>query len=406
MFTPKAKCTMMSNGPDADIELHLLPPSGTLSSLGEPTMRVRLSPKDKTIEISRFTPAIAKAPATAGGERQSKTGEWSKKVLSLPSKTSGVLKVEGLTEEEEEALQHLEECRRVCTRLEGTAVNHTERHREGKGKGKAVPYPLDTRPNLWESYIDRRDVPGYVGGQSSTMLREGTWDEIVGGRGRDPLRPGATSHSPGIPGALRGALGPQYPESYPREKPLPSLPSRQRSRDPPQHRSARPSRKATVEMAGNRSAQTESYVARQASALQRALDEALGTTQKEGEPVQVTTPSKTREESKFIPHLGWCVKHTEIVGRGSKPVKYTVMFLDGASLEIDGGQKFATLTDRHGKPSARYVQVPSLQSCIRKSNPSASRVPISDAAPKKLRERLAVFNEFLQLFDTAPLPRR
>jgi polo-like kinase 4 len=124
----------MSNIPKPDIEL-LFPASPSTNAgiqskpISQPAMRIRLSPKDKTIEISRF------APSSFGA---SGNGEWTKKIISYAENDDGTLRLNRsqLSTEEKEGLKHLRECR--------MASEGMQRRLTSQGKQKESPDSTST----------------------------------------------------------------------------------------------------------------------------------------------------------------------------------------------------------------------------------------------------------------------
>ncbi|KAJ6619447.1 hypothetical protein B0H10DRAFT_1946718 [Mycena sp. CBHHK59/15] len=92
----------------------------------------------------------------------------------------------------------------------------------------------------------------------------------------------------------------------------------------------------------------------------------------------MTTTDRRAPQTRFIPSVGWCVRHSS---RVSQCGRYKIMFFDGTSLEIDVDEDWAEFTNQAGE-SARH----SIRDCN-------SRRDIAD--------RMKVFGDFVSMFDEA-----
>jgi hypothetical protein len=329
----------MSNTPGADIELHLPVPLHVLSDLTEPAIRVRLSRRNRTVEISHFEPTPGKggrAKVHFGLKLDRRSGEWKKKVLSLPSdgRLLSLLRTESFREDEQRAILHLEECCAVCEKLQAlvpSAVTDNPRDNEACSNPEKVPVPDakigQVRP-LWESYTTNHGVEAPEA-NSSCVLREDAWREVL--------------HSLENSSA---ALAKPTPFT------LQSLPSKGKEQN-----SAWPSpQNGESESVDTIPRTLPRYpVADALPLLRRALQNA---TERTIPPVPRTeAPASSHlhdADKRFIPNLGWCIKRADSVdGFENDDVTYSVMFLDGASLDVDAKKRFARFTDRHGKTSTR-----------------------------------------------------
>lgn len=81
-------------------------------------------------------------------------------------------------------------------------------------------------------------------------------------------------------------------------------------------------------------------------------------------------------QTKFIPSVGWCMRHESRVSQGGR---YKIMFFDGAVLEIDVDEDWAELTTQMGGKTRHN---------IRDCNSN-----------RHMTERIKVFGEFVSMFD-------
>ncbi|KAK1231709.1 hypothetical protein PQX77_005195 [Marasmius sp. AFHP31] len=63
------------------------------------------------------------------------------------------------------------------------------------------------------------------------------------------------------------------------------------------------------------------------------------------ECVDDSSSSSLGVQSRFIPGVGWCVRHSSRVSQGGR---YKIMFLDGAVLDVDADEEWAELVGRDG----------------------------------------------------------
>ncbi|KAK1227367.1 hypothetical protein PQX77_009631 [Marasmius sp. AFHP31] len=63
------------------------------------------------------------------------------------------------------------------------------------------------------------------------------------------------------------------------------------------------------------------------------------------EYVDDSSSSSLGVQSRFIPGIGWCVRHSSRVSQGGR---YKIMFLDGAVLDVDADEEWAELVGRDG----------------------------------------------------------
>jgi hypothetical protein len=324
---------MMSNTPNADIELHMPLPLHVLSDLTEPAMRVRLCGGNQTVEISRFELSSGKegrakvhfgAKINAQLPSTRRLGEWTKKVLNLPSdgRLASLLQTESLREDERQAILHLEECRVVCEKLEALVPSPVIAPSDAgdddtRDNAERVSQPsTKTGPvqSLWESYATKHEADAGLEASSSCVLREGAWEDVL----RSVKNPTART----APTRLTSAPSTLQPLS---------------SRGKKQNNTLRPSQ--------------PNVIADAAKTKSRHSSAGTGTTPR----VETPASSSSRDaEKRFIPNLGWCIKRGDSMnGFEDESATYSVMFLDGTSLDVDAKKRFARFTDRHRKSFAR-----------------------------------------------------
>ncbi|KAJ6559247.1 kinase-like domain-containing protein [Mycena vulgaris] len=92
--------------------------------------------------------------------------------------------------------------------------------------------------------------------------------------------------------------------------------------------------------------------------------------------LELTMADHRVPQTKFIPSVGWCIRHNSRVSQGGR---YKIMFFDGAVLEIDVDEDWAELTTHSGE---------------------MTRHNIRDCSSKRhIAERMRVFGDFVSMFD-------
>jgi hypothetical protein len=117
MYMEDVKCTLMSNAPQADIELlfqqneHDLKRGTRNQPTQKTSMRIRLSRQKHSVEIARYTP-------------ESWGGEWTKKMVHTTGIGVGIPGSDwcALQALEKERIEHLAEFLRVCEVVEGLKI--------------------------------------------------------------------------------------------------------------------------------------------------------------------------------------------------------------------------------------------------------------------------------------------
>lgn len=379
---------MMSNTPEADIELAFPASSATMSSSDSPTMRLRLTRKARTLEISRFTPsAVTLDTLTDDLELQLQTGqmtslgEWTKRRLELPVNggLNTLIYSSAIRTDERYALLHLVECLAVCSKLEEVNVS-----RDLNQLPSTTPPQANSALPLWKSYAAADTTKrGDSNAAFSFVLPKEAWNEVLLGANRQ-LRIGSRyseskngSHSilSAPPISVPDKLYTARSQKRNAENPLVS----------PQRRAKLPLGAASRNLSTASDSmhppprkplqtnfvQEEPPMSALPPLIRRALQNALerdapsfsatsGSIRTTPAPIANRFDSPSRSsDTRFIPHLGWCVQRVgwsdEMSPSHADVITYQVMFLDGTRLEVDADRRSARLTDRHGKASARSV---------------------------------------------------
>ena len=389
----------MSNVPTPDIELLFPSPttrkmrSGSASSSAtatEPTMRICLSKRHNTIEISRFIPFTTQSSVSP----QSKTrlpnatevtkGEWSKKVVPIPKDGSLVSVGVNMGMSERDGLAHLDECRAVCAKLVESVIApaavlpSASSPRESRGGSTSASH---NKMEMWESFVDERGTGKMVADSSSEgqipprVLHEDAWNTLLRGgpipAGSDSPSPVSRilhtdlarevderiSHRPTRPrfsGPTVSQCHPEGPSVLPSEGVQGSALYPGAGDDPQFERTPRSSEKRTSAVLNATLRMASSSTLNPAKGPGRPTTYTKSTSISQLSKGETTTqfvnePSPYSTETRFLPALGWCIKTME---RGAPP-KYKVMFLDGASLEVNDGHPKVVLIDRAGKRTER-----------------------------------------------------
>lgn len=403
---------MMSNGPEADVELNFPSPSGAFSSLPiEPTMRLRLSRRNHALEISHFI-LPSSSSLLKNKQRATPLGEWTKKVFTLPSDgglealTSDPASSSSMTQEECDALLHLADCVVVCTRLEDNSASLSAF--ASSGFVQSSTYGVrDTDIPLWGSHVTTAAAGhiehGYLDANQpqppSFVLNEDAWRDTLHSakhysKSKTRATPRTVRRKASI--SVSSSLLPDstYHES---QKPRPtlgdanSLPPRHTPRTQLSSRATSTTHTPIPNSTRNpsvRDGTAPGFSPLIRRALRNALELDIPPSSNPKPTISATprtaaatsaprhsskhvapTPSRSTD-TRFIPHLGWCIRR---IGwsESNKPeevmmdidgaeemedndvITYQVMFNDGTRLEVDAARRFARLTDQHGKTSSR-----------------------------------------------------
>ncbi|KAF8312466.1 hypothetical protein DL93DRAFT_2228981 [Clavulina sp. PMI_390] len=413
VYTPIAKCSMMSNAPEADIEL-LIP--GHASGTTGPQQCVRLSRRRNEVEFSHVD-------NNANGL---KPGSSSTKRI-LEGSLVSLIADPTISSEDHAILEHVKECVTMCEKLESHVVPFASWSSlwPSKYTSNADPVPL------WKSYARAELEEGEEG--RTFVLPETTWDALfeqtptgstiqrgapassLGGNKRVPnlrdvLRggisnsghthsngrtlhqppstrePAASSSSLNIQERLRGIL---EGDGYKNSGPLPRNLTRAPPTDPhPLRAGGLSSHKAAAQSVTSRA--------------QTPLPATVGPKAARHRPATSHEIEPGRGANiRFIPHLGRCIRRhgwslkealgttssgegdeMEINGMDANVVTYLVMFLDGTRLEVDEYWERARMTDRSGK--------------------SSGRIPLGiGKIPSSIQRHLPIVEQFMQMFRAA-----
>lgn len=332
-------------------------------------MRIRYSRSNSTIEVSRFVPFSSSTSPSYRNRMPSATevtkGEWTKKVVPLPKGERLDIAGKGMSASERDGLIHLEECREVCDKLEGvtspTVSSQTPR---------SILDATATQEK-WVSFVDNDAVDESEGDiNHPQILRADAWVAL---RTSSPPPPPSPSPRPIQSTSLRTSLAREMVQK------ISSRPSRPRlsfndeetsgggshgtetrtSLLPPLKVANRGRRdklasRATQDVSLLASSsdvgakQTKSSLRISKLALPRPAvaspsSVAPHRTAKHAQP----SSSEQQEdmETRFIPGLGWCIKTID----REAVLKYSLMFLDGASLEVSESRNSLIMMDRQGK---------------------------------------------------------
>ncbi|KAJ7175802.1 kinase-like domain-containing protein [Mycena filopes] len=95
-----------------------------------------------------------------------------------------------------------------------------------------------------------------------------------------------------------------------------------------------------------------------------------------GNELDGLTAERRRAQTKYIPSVGWCIRHGSCVSEGGR---YRIMFFDGAVLEIDVDEDWAEFTSAGGQPTRHNIR-----EC---------------GAKRHIAERMKAFGAFLTMFE-------
>ncbi|KAJ7670277.1 kinase-like domain-containing protein [Mycena rosella] len=316
-----AKCTLMANAPRADIELLFGPPSRRRTDQSAetfpdaPRMRLRLSRQCGSLEI-------AKHVSSARGE------EWTKQVLKTIDELPHISAADwdSLSATEQDGMGHLARFWRICEVLEQV---------EREDSPIPAPYPSSSS--------------GASKSRSRT-LPVTDWPSIP-----RPPRPAPTPASFSSTPTQTLSLVNIVPRPPKLAAVLPPAIRKTHNRVPS------PSDMASIE--GQHLSVTGTTAI-------------LPTWCRDDLDLEPPTSDYRVPQTKFIPSVGWCIRHSSRVSQGGR---YKIMFFDGAVLEIDVDEDWAELVTRAGE---------------------TTRHNIRDCNSKRhIAERMKVFGEFVSMFD-------
>ncbi|KAL0958860.1 hypothetical protein HGRIS_014178 [Hohenbuehelia grisea] len=292
LYTPAAKCILWANGPKADIELLFRASTGSTSFLDglSTTMRIRLSRQRRSIEIMRFI-------KTDDG------GEWVRKEFAEEPGTGCVASSDWskLERVEREGMACLMDFARTCEGVEALV-------------------PGQPSTSTWEASL--ADFGTKRHGDAGPMLaqcKEG--DTSLPSKTSSPTATAVTSLSSlslaprpsRLPKTFRSALNNDDAEG---------------ARDPNhvgfEHSDVAPAAKDTP------------------------LAAVLNTVDILPTWFNDTSDHSVGVQTRFIPSVGWCVRYSS---RVSQCGRYKIMFMDGATLDIDVDEDWAEYTSQSGEVS-------------------------------------------------------
>ncbi|KAJ7784625.1 hypothetical protein B0H16DRAFT_1709327 [Mycena metata] len=296
LHTSAAKCTLMANTPRGEIELLFgsIPPNDRKQSAGDaPRMRMRLSRGCESLEIARHVSGTR-------GE------EWTKTVLKTTDQYPHISAADwdNLEVTERDGIAHLARFWRTCEALE---------------------------------QLEREEVPVLfpVASKSNSLILP---PKISHSQTRTPT-PTSFSSTQTLPMLNVAPRPPKLPFTKPDfcpPNPLPEL--------------LAPSRKTTHTHRARSKSISDDGLSVIGNPTAAAI---LPTWCKENFPDDdldglggVTTAGWPRAQTKYIPSVGWCIRHSSRVSQGGR---YKIMFFDGAVLEIDVDEDWGELTSAGGQ---------------------------------------------------------
>ncbi|KAJ7044059.1 hypothetical protein C8F04DRAFT_688068 [Mycena alexandri] len=332
LHTSAAKCTLMANAPRGDIELFFgsLPPNDRKHSAGDaPRMRMRLSRGCGSLEIARHV-------SGARGE------EWTKTVLKTTDEYPHILAADwdNLEMTERDGIAHLARFWRTCKALEQLEQEELPVLYPGASKSNS----RNLSPKLSPSQTRTPPAPTPASFSSTQTL------PMLNVAPRPPKLPSTQPDffTSGLPKAPPELLAPS-------RKPIHTQRARSRciSDD-------------GLSVIGNPTAAAILPTWCKENFPEDDLDGLGG----------ITTAGWRRAQTKYIPSVGWCIRHSSRVSQGGR---YKIMFFDGATLEIDVDEDWAELTSAGGQTTRHNIR-----DC---------------SAKRPIAERMKVFPEFVSMFD-------
>ncbi|KAL0571004.1 hypothetical protein V5O48_010951 [Marasmius crinis-equi] len=307
LYDQDAQCTLMGNGPQGDVELlfqngvssqSVTKKSQEKDASETPTRRLRYSRQTRMLEISNYT-------SSAQGK------EWKTTTHHIHSDDSGdvdrsTFELPGLTSDDDESITQLLRFLRVCAAVE--ADDCTFAHKEEPVHSE--PHSNQTLSLCGSGSTSTHNVAGSRSnsGSSRTIARSLSIVDLA------PRPTTKFSCSTSKSSDVRLPLSTKKPTSSAHTYDTFDLLESQVT-------------KANTDT-------TPAWI----------RDHSLGL----GQQGTTTTGGVATVQSKFIPSVGWCVRHDSRVSQGGR---WKIMFLDGAVLDVDADEEWAELT---GKDGMRY----------------------------------------------------
>jgi hypothetical protein len=303
-------------------------------------------------------------------------GEWSKKVVAIPKDGSLASLGNTMGAAERHGLAHLDECWGVCAKLLETITGPITLPSSTSSEGGKRGTSSCTKMQVWESFVDERESEGTIADlpnevQTACVLHRDAWTALL------HPEPAPRAHSFSLQSrTLRTDLARKVSEKISPRPPRPKYsgttlnqPKGGSTSNPRLQGVRRPA--LSLEDPRQPECSPKSFRKRSSTILNATLkrvSSTLGPTEDAGRSTAYLTspcispPSRgsvvtqlaaearaCTTETRFLPALGWCIKTSE----GGIPPKYKVMFLDGASLEVDDSNQKVVLIDRTGKRTER-----------------------------------------------------
>ncbi|KAF7346227.1 Protein kinase domain-containing protein [Mycena sanguinolenta] len=304
--TSKAKCVLMANAPQGDIELLVFGSPSDISnghkqgSGDRARMRIRLSRQTGLLEF-------AKHVSGARGE------EWTKKVLKANEGYPHRICTEdwdALDETERESLAQLTRFLRTCEALERLEVEEEERKEEHEDDSAATSKPSKSGASRFQT------------GKTQSPST-------------DTVLPASFSSTRTLP-LMNVALPPRPPKFF-----------ASASRKPAQQRAPSPSPPSIIDVTdASIQAEYPSVTGKTGILPTWCRDDT------DNNSLELTA-AKQRSQTKFIPTVGWCIRQVSRVSQGGR---YKIMFFDGAALEIDVDEDWAELTSPGGGTTRHNIR--------------------------------------------------
>ncbi|KZV62449.1 hypothetical protein PENSPDRAFT_758680 [Peniophora sp. CONT] len=299
MYETDSTCTLMNNGPVADIVVNLDAPSQSTSSApAVPSVRVSLSRKLLTCEISTSTGTEARG------------GEWSRKVLFWRGRQEG--------------------------------VGADELRRLGLRERKAMKTLMDFLPVVDSVEAQRSDAPTVIDHRPRGSKR--------------PRQPSTLSTGPSSTAretVARGLPRPRKGSTVPVSTSAPNAaPAASRVADTPSTGSL-----ASLSISPRPKLGLGASPAKTAATTRKASSTVVERSPSSAVPRQWEFAAKSGDftnedplDMRFLPEVGWCIRF------GAGAGTYRIMFLDGAVLEVGVNDERVTFAPRDGSAMKSNVR--------------------------------------------------
>lgn len=318
MYTMHAKCTLMSNGPEADVEIlyssfapfHQEQRRRQKNS-NKPSIRIRFCRKQTFIEISKFI--------STEGVHLPGNGEWTKKRFTVPGEKTVLRGADWgkLDDAEKNAFADLDEFMRVCCATEKLMDGDVWSDKTLRQETTSGSMDLPTKANPPGASLDSEFTSSPLRSRNTNLQQQ--------------IQPSLATES-----SLAGSRAVNFMSQMKvAARPTKLLP----------HFSKHTTNVQIIQPHSTRSFTPPIEVELN---TQPDFTESTGVSDKPQwsyKDIYDEEYVKVHAQTRFIPSIGWCIRHGCKTSQGGR---YRIMFFDGVVMEVDVDEEWVEFTDQNG----------------------------------------------------------